>query len=185
MTADYTDDAGNVDSETIDDDGNYFGAVASYTTEKQVSTDGGMTWKDADTVTGDELLEVGADPQFRVIATNTGNVAVSVDVSDSDFTSLSVTDFNLAVGATNVVVVEATEAWAEGQHTNTATVTADYTDDAGNVDSETIDDDGNYFGAVASYTTEKQVSIIPSPIPSPIALALEVNSKQSTLSPIS
>ncbi|NIM93901.1 MAG: DUF11 domain-containing protein, partial [Anaerolineales bacterium] len=71
------------------DDANYFGANPSYTIEKQVSVDDGLTWQDADSITGPELL-TGTNPQFRVIASNTGNVDVTVDVSDSDFASLSV-----------------------------------------------------------------------------------------------
>ena len=51
------------------------------------------------------------------------------------------------------------EAWTENQHTNTATATSSFTDTLGNTENVIATDDANYFGAVASYTTEKQVSI--------------------------
>ncbi|MDH3302638.1 MAG: hypothetical protein OES24_19235, partial [Acidimicrobiia bacterium] len=83
-------------------------------------------------------------------------VDVAVDVADSDFASLSATDVNLAVGATDVVIAgPVTEAWAEGQHTNTATVDSSYTDDGGNTFTDSQTDDANYFGADPSVNIVK------------------------------
>ncbi len=125
--------------------------------------DGGLTWEDADSITGPELL-TGTDPQFRVIASNTGNVDVTVDVSDSDFASLSVSGFNLAAGATDVVIAgPVNEPWTEGQHTNTATVDASYSDDGGNTYTEQQQDDANYLGANPSYTVSKVCTNEPVP----------------------
>jgi hypothetical protein len=65
---------------------NATGVSGSIDVEKLVSIDGGATFVDADTVTGPILLESGADPIFKFVVTNTGNVTLSnVTLSDSDF----------------------------------------------------------------------------------------------------
>ncbi len=42
-----------------------------------MSIDGGLTWVDADTVTGPYLNGATVAPQFKFVVTNTGNVPLS------------------------------------------------------------------------------------------------------------
>jgi streptogramin lyase len=141
---------GNDWSDSQSDDANYLGADPGYTIEKQVSVNGGATWFDADEPTGPELRKNGV-LQFRVLASNTGNVGLILDVSDPELPGLAANDVPLAVGATDVVVAgPATGAWAEGQQTNTAAVDGSYTDDAGHSWTDSQSDDANYFGSTAT-----------------------------------
>lgn len=145
------------------DDANYFGAAPSIDVEKLVSVNGGQTFVDADSITGPFLLESGADPIFKFVVTNTGNVALSnLTLSDSDFdingaaAGTNITIASLAAGATYETTF--TAPWQAGQHTNTATVNTNYTDGGGNTAPLSDTDDANYFGATPSIDVEKFVS---------------------------
>ena len=81
---------GNTYSDT--DDAHYFGAVPTIDVEKLISVDGGLTWDDADEVTGPVIL-TGTNPLFKFVVTNTGNVeltgtSLSDDLVDTLYTDL-------------------------------------------------------------------------------------------------
>jgi len=155
----YTDADNDQAPRSDSDDSHYFGADPSFTIEKQVSVDGGTTWFDADSISGPELLDGYAAPQFRVIASNTGNVDIIIDVGDSDLPALSASNVSLEVGDTDVPVAGPVgSSWAEGQQSNTATADGSYTDENGNEWTNEQTDDAKYFGANPSYTIEKQIS---------------------------
>jgi hypothetical protein len=140
-----------------EDDANYFGADPEIDVEKYVSVDGGATFKDADELTGDFLLESGADPIFKFVVANTGNVDLEeIALSDSDF-DLNGAIVSLAAGGTYETTI--TAPWEEGQHTDTATVETTYTDDAGNESDLSDSDDANYFGANPAFDIQKYVSV--------------------------
>jgi Ca2+-binding RTX toxin-like protein len=132
--------------------------------EKYVSINGGQTWQDADSLTGEYLAHNTFDPQFKFVVTNTGNVDLrNITLADSDFdlngiaegTSLNL-DY-LAKGAT--YELNLTAPWQEGQHTNTAVVSTTYQ----NLVNQTLvvkdQDSANYFGAKAEIDVEKYISI--------------------------
>jgi uncharacterized repeat protein (TIGR01451 family) len=157
-TGSFTDDHNNTADVEDTDNANYFGADPKIDVEKYVSIDGGVTWVDADTLTG-PYLNSGTAPQFKFWVKNTGNVPLSnVSVSDSDFTlpaGCIVT--TLAVGEVDECII--TAAWAAGQHTDTATATGTFSD-GNNTPKEARDtDDANYFGADPKIDVEKEVSV--------------------------
>ncbi|MCL4201927.1 MAG: hypothetical protein KJ000_05490, partial [Pirellulaceae bacterium] len=119
--------------------------VADIAIEKQVSVDGGATWLDADSPSGPTVL-AGGEVRFRVIVTNTGNVSLSnVAVIDTDFAFTGIaTSLGAGVSDTSNVIVTVA---ASGQHSNTATVSASFT----NATTEEIlhanaSDMAHYFG---------------------------------------
>jgi hypothetical protein len=103
--------------------------------EKLVSVDGGTSFEDADTPTGPEVAEAGADIVFKFEVENTGNVTLTnVVVTDSDFdldglAGDTVADdggytiASLGVGQTVEFTFDAQ--WEAGQHINTAVATSD------------------------------------------------------------
>ncbi|HRC81812.1 MAG TPA: LPXTG cell wall anchor domain-containing protein, partial [Sedimentibacter sp.] len=139
------------------DDANYYGVVPtvddpSIDVEKYVWD--GEEWQDADSAPGPELLS-GNSVQFKFVVKNTGNVPLT-DVTLED----NVLDINIepkgktviigdlaandgAEGENDEYVLEFEAPWAEGQHTNKATVSV-YYNDILNSD----EDDANYFGKV-------------------------------------
>ena len=157
----FADSATNTADDDDSDDANYFGATATIDVEKLVSVNGGSSFGDADAAPGSTLLESGADPRFKFVLTNTGNVALSgVTLTDSDFSlagCIPSVPTTLAVGASYECVV--TAAWAAGQHSDTATASASYTDGGGNTSPTGDTDDANYFGATVSVDVEKSVSV--------------------------
>jgi LPXTG-motif cell wall-anchored protein len=103
-------------------------AAPSINIEKLVSIDGGNTWHDADSPTGPTGSYPGT-AKFKVIVTNTGNVALTdVKVTDTDFTFTGVASA-LAAGTVSTSDVKTVDTNL-GQHTNTATVNAEYDGDA-------------------------------------------------------
>ncbi|MCO5195130.1 MAG: right-handed parallel beta-helix repeat-containing protein [Anaerolineae bacterium] len=155
----YTDFGGTVWNDNKTDDAYYYGIDPTHTIQKQVSVDGGATWHDADAPTGPTLL-TGYDPQFRVIASHTGNVDILLDVTDPTLPTLNVTDVDLAPGDTDKVIAgPITASWAEGQQTNTVTVDARYAPSGPVLWSDSQTDVASYYGANPSYSAEKQVSI--------------------------
>src|SRR5262245_7559719 len=117
------------------DDANYFGAKPVIDVEKEVSVDGGMPWPTLDGGPGPELLE-GGTPLFRFTVKNTGNVDLSNVMLDDSMFDLNGAEAgrahivgNLAAGESHVF--EYTGAWQAGQHTNVATASGCFKDDAG------------------------------------------------------
>ncbi|MBC7170730.1 hypothetical protein H5T54_07400, partial [Candidatus Bipolaricaulota bacterium] len=126
------------------DPSHYFGAAPAIDIEKLVSVDGGATWVDADTATGPYAL-AGSTVKFKVVVTNTGNVALtSVGVTDTDFTFAGVVT-SLAVGASDESDVLSVTA-VVGQHENEATASG--TPPVGAAVSDK--DKAHYFGAAPS-----------------------------------
>jgi hypothetical protein len=148
-TASGTDSRGTTVTDA--DPAHYFGAQPAIDVEKEVSIDGGSTWMDADTATGPELLS-GTNPQFRFTVRNLGNVALDISLSDSNFTLpaeaqpgvLQAND-GAPGGADEFVYVYTGALWAAGQHSNTATVEASYTDDNNSI-TVSDSDAAHYFG---------------------------------------
>jgi len=148
------------------DDANYYGVVPtvddpSIDVEKYVWD--GEEWQDADSAPGPDLLS-GNNVQFKFVVKNTGNVDLEdIKLEDSVFdlseeiAAYSLQDVNEntfrtidflaandgAEGGNDEYVLEFEAPWAEGQHTNKATVSV-YYNDILNSD----EDDANYFGKV-------------------------------------
>jgi hypothetical protein len=149
-TASGTDSTGRTVADT--DQAHYFGAQPALEVELEVSIDGGRTWVDADAATGPSLPS-GTAPQFRYTVRNTGNVALGVRLSDSDFALppeaqpgvLQAND-GTAGGAHEFVYVYTGATGAAGQHRSTVTVEASFTDDD-NSTTVRASDDAYYFGA--------------------------------------
>jgi len=144
-TAVASDNDGNSDTASDDATVAFTNVTASIDVEKYVSVNGGTTWVDADAAPGPTLLE-GANPQFKFVVTNTGNVELgSVSLTDSDFALAGCTiPSTLAVGASFECVI--TAPWTLGQHTDTAEASGSFTDGAGNAETDTDTDDANYYG---------------------------------------
>lgn len=126
--------------------------------EKYVSVDGGNTWLDADTATG-PLAVPSQKPLFKFVVQNTGNVALSnITLSDDKFdlngtapgTSIPIASLAANDGATGGAdeysFTFTRASWQAGQHTDIATVSTTYTDDAGNTANLTDSDAANYYG---------------------------------------
>lgn len=129
------------------------GAFASITVEKEVSSDNGTTWFDADIPPGPNIAS-GTNPQFRYIVTNTGNLTLSnITLVDSVLGPITIPTTTLAPGGTFTVNVVGT--WGAGQNTNIATVTGQN----GTI-TVTDTDPANYVGIVtgSSIDVEKLVS---------------------------
>ena len=134
-------------------------AGSPYTANKQVSVDGGTTWFNADTSTGPTLL-IGNDPQYRVIASHVGNVAITLDVTDPTVPALDVSVLRCR---------SAQSIWSSpgpfpahrgsGQITNTASIEGVYTDFGGTVWNDNKTDDAYYYGIDPTHTIQKQVSV--------------------------
>lgn len=113
-------------------------AIASVDVEKYVWD--GTDWADADEPTGPYILP-GTDPQFRFVVTNSGIVDLeNVDLTDNVYGDIWL-DGTLAAGASVEYIVNGV--WAAGQHTNIATVRADYQGST-----FTDSDAANYYGYV-------------------------------------
>jgi LPXTG-motif cell wall-anchored protein len=98
--------------------------VPSIDIEKWVSVDDGETWHDADSPTGPTANYPGT-VKFKVIVTNTGNVALTgIDVDDTDFEFEGIVS-TLAPGAFDESDIKEV-ASADGQHSNTADVEGFY-----------------------------------------------------------
>ena len=137
VTADYTDDCDATLQRSDSDSAAYYGAdVPDLTLDKQVSCDG-VTWYDVDGVddTAPEIL-AGETVYYRVLlSAANGNVPLgNVVVSDPDVTLTRQADQSgngddeLTSGETWVYTGQVT-AGEGGTTPNTASVTADYTDD--------------------------------------------------------
>lgn len=143
--------SGTFDSETVTDtdEANYTGVTAGIDIVKEISVDGGTTWTHQPTPPGPNVLS-GTNPMFRYTVTNTGDVALSVDVTDSAYGTIT-TGFALAAGASQQFFHTGT--WSAGEHTNTATATA-------TVNGVTVTDTdvSHFFGAMPEIHIFKEVS---------------------------
>ncbi|HTM54546.1 MAG TPA: VCBS repeat-containing protein, partial [Pirellulales bacterium] len=140
----FTDSNGHSRTDTATDASSYFGAVPQIAVKDQVSVDNGVTWLDADVATGPTAL-AGSPVKFRVIVTNTGNVALSnVNVSDTAFAFTGVVT-SLAVGASDVSDIYTTSATV-GQHEDTATARGTFSDSAGHARTASSSDQAHYVG---------------------------------------
>ncbi len=165
VTGDYSD---GVDTQQVSatDPSSYTGLVpgidVAIDVEKEVSVDGGATWFDADDPTGPFLYE-GTDPQFKFVVKNTGTEDLSnVTLTDSDFNIDTVNgdgtvdigpltaDDGAAGGTDEYELIYTDAVWEFGQHTNTATVSGEFTDDLGDTNIPTDTDDANYLGISAA-----------------------------------
>jgi hypothetical protein len=118
--------------------------TANIDVEKHVSVDGGLTWYDADSAPGPYVVQ-GNPVQFKFVVTNNSPVALSISLSDSDFSLSGCTvPATLAAGASFNCTISTTAVL--GQHTDTATVSGSFTDGAGNSESDSDTDDANYYG---------------------------------------
>ncbi|MBR0712174.1 beta strand repeat-containing protein [Bradyrhizobium liaoningense] len=135
-------------------------APDSITIKKEVSVDGGQTWSDANDPTGPVLLTGYDDPQYRFTITNNSDVSLDIHLVDS---KLGIDQVVTVAGSGGSELVDAiggspiTASWAEGQQTNTATVSATFTDDCENTATASDSDDANYFGANPSLTISKDI----------------------------
>ncbi len=155
VTGSFTDANNHTYTPSDTDPANYYGATPAVSIVKQVSADGGTTWHDADHPQGPSA-DAGSTLHFRVKVTNTGNVTLTnLSISDQvklgngsalNFTGVVLT---LAPNASDYSDVISTIA-VGGQHTNTATVTGSFTDDAGNIATPTDNNDANYYGLTAA-----------------------------------
>jgi hypothetical protein len=167
-----TDSFGNTAPVTATDKADYTGTVAatpSITLDKQISTNG-TTWVDVGSgagigtgnTSGDPNVLIGSTVYERVIAVNTGNVAITgASVSDvettgtgtpASFTFSGGSPFTIAVGGTvtsNVATITA----ASGYELDTATIGGTTT--GGTV---TATDQANYTGLPYGITLDKEIS---------------------------
>lgn len=129
------------------------GVLASIDVEKEVSPDNGVTFFDADTAPGPNVL-FPTNPVFRFTVTNNGpNTLTNVIVIDDVFPGNIIGPITLAPGQSQSAIVIGT--WAPGQHVNIATATGDF---EGQVFTDT--DPAFWFGAEApSIDIEKLVSV--------------------------
>lgn len=117
---------------------------------KEVSPDNGVTWIDANTPPGPDVV-VGINPQFRFTVTNTGSVTLSnVQVTDDVYGFIGSVP-SLAPGASAQFFH--TGVWAIGQHVNIATATGDYLGQT-----VTATDQAYWFGAQPGIDVRKEVS---------------------------
>jgi hypothetical protein len=133
------------------DPAHYFGSSPSIDVEKAVWD--GAVWQDADTTTGPYLPSTQNPVVFRFVITNNDNVNLTnVTLTDTDisafYTNQGCTNpatFPTTLGTSASVTVYGKLAWAQGQHSNTATATG--TPPAGpNVYDS---DPAHYFGKTA------------------------------------
>ena len=135
------------------DPAHYYGTTASIDIKKYISTDGGVSWEDANFPPGPSL-NTGTNPKFKFAVTNTGNSTLTnITLTDTVYGILSIPTTSLNPGEHFEVIITGT--WAAGQHSNTATVSGVY-----NNVTYTDSDPAHYFGATApSIDIEKYVSV--------------------------
>ncbi len=170
-------------SVTDSDGANYFGGDRpAIDIEKYVMTDG-ATWADVDAAPGPQVI-VGSNVSFRFVITNTGTVPL---------TALTLTDTTLATTtcvlpatlepAASVECVIGPIPAVEGQHTNTATVTASF-----NSVTVTDSDTASYLGGATSLPVtiiiEGPVQIINANIVTIYDIDIEINADDPILNVI-
>ncbi len=106
---------------------------------KYVSPDNGLTWYDANTPPGPDVLSNIA-PQFKFVVINIGtDDLINVAITDDVFGPIA-NNISLAVGESADFYY--TDAWQQGQHVNTATAVGD------SVDGPVFDQDSAYYNGV-------------------------------------
>ena len=150
-TGTATGDSG-VTTVTHTDDANYLGVSPDIDVTKYVSVDDGVTWEDANSPTGPNVL-VGQGVLFKFIVTNSGDVPLTnITLTDNvyDLSGCTLTD-PLGPGDSFECVIGPFPALL-GQQTDTATATGDFEED-------TFSDTNpaNYFGEDASISVVKSV----------------------------
>ncbi len=119
------------------------------TVKKYVSSDG-VTWDDANVATGPYFLS-SVTPQFKFVVTNTGNVTLSnITLTDTDFT-FSSAEIPASLAADASFEITKTQAWAIGQHMDTANASGTYY----YVTADAEPDSAYYFGAAPALTIVK------------------------------
>jgi len=141
------------------DKAHYYGKVPdkpSIEVKKYVSVDGALTWHDADTARGPNVL-IDSKVQFKFIVKNTGNVTLTgLTLSDDTYSLTGVTvPASLAPGKSFEYILDNVKAKA-GQHSNTATATGRY-------EKQTFrdTDKAHYYG----YQPDKPPAPKPAPTP--------------------
>lgn len=111
---------------TDEDPANFFGVLQpppapSIDLIKEVSADGGLTFHDANTAPGPDVV-FPTNPIFRFRVTNTGNLPINgIVLVDNVLGPIAIPVVSLLPGQSFTVIVPGT--WAAGQHCNCARVT--------------------------------------------------------------
>lgn len=129
---------------------------------KYVSVDGKAdddptkTWYDANTAATAPVLlgSANVNPEYKFTITNNSDAQLTVHLSD---TKLGVSQDVTLDGNGGTTDVFASGTWAQDLQTNTANVSASFTDDCGNSANPTDSDVANYFGANPSLTISKDI----------------------------
>jgi hypothetical protein len=136
---DFTDGAGNVESDTATDGSSYFGADPQIAISK-ITVDGATSGDGLNILTGETI-------GWKYTVTNVGNVALSnVSVTDSKAgVTVSCPKATLAVGESMDCSASGTS--ITGNYSNTGTASGKYTDSAGHSRTDIESDGSSYFGA--------------------------------------
>ncbi|MBR0793507.1 hypothetical protein JQ631_30890 [Bradyrhizobium manausense] len=129
---------------------------------KYVSVDGKAdddptkTWYDANTAATAPVLlgSANVNPEYKFTITNNSDAQLTVHLTD---TKLGVSQDVTLDGNGGTTDVFASGTWAQDLQTNTANVSASFTDDCGNSANPTDSDVANYFGANPSLTISKDI----------------------------
>lgn len=155
--ASYTDSVGNIWNSNLVNAAYYFGADPQLSLTKDISIDGGVSWLPADNSPGPTLL-IGEDqPQFRFVLTNTGNVSLSITLTDTALILPESCGNGVLEPAANRECI-VTGTWAAGEQVNTAQAAASFVDAAGTIRNQQIGNTSHYFGAQPQLDLEKLVS---------------------------
>lgn len=120
--------------------------------EKDVSPDNGVTWFDADTPPGPNVV-FPTNPMFRFTVTNNGSTTLTnVTVTDDVFPGIIIGPITLTPGA-SVTSTPIMGTWLPGVNVNTATATG-----SSNGTPVTDTDPAFWNGVTASIDVEKEVS---------------------------
>ncbi|MGE5456008.1 MAG: hypothetical protein ACM3O4_02775 [Ignavibacteriales bacterium] len=117
---------------------------------KEVSPDNGVTWFDANTPPGPNIVS-GTNPQFRFTVTNNGNQTLTNIIVTDDVYGLIGTLPSLTSGSSFQWIIVGT--WALGQNVNVATATGEF-DDITLIDT----DPAYYVGVSGAIDVVKYVS---------------------------
>lgn len=149
-------DIGGNPTDPATDPANYFGSAPSLTLEKLVSVDGGITYHEADAITG-PTATLGGDVFFRFVVTNTGNVDLyNIGLTDTNYDVSGCGNVGpLAPGAFYTCDIGPFTAIAD-QQTNTADANGE---DINGIPAPEATDPANYFGCDCSIDLEKSVSV--------------------------
>jgi uncharacterized repeat protein (TIGR01451 family) len=135
---DFTDGAGNVESDTATDASSYFGADPQIAITK-VTVDGSTSGDGLNILTGETI-------SWKYTVSNVGNVALSnVTVTDSKGVTVTCPKTTLAVGESMDCTASGTA--ITGNYSNTGTASGSYKDSGNHTRTDTESDTSSYFGA--------------------------------------